>query len=225
MSSRQDTYKSLCLLEAQKSPLHYRHGCVIVRGGKVIGKGHNHYRPSFNGGALATGRLPASTHGADLNSIKQKQKSKSKQQNPSQRSGGGHLADTPLSMHSEMMAIRSALSLSAHHSGASARGAEWLVKGSFKLPGSNKRKERLRNYVEAVCAAAEGGCLRIETLAQDDVWGFEPNTCRLEFIQQQHLQRAQWGPEEGEETLEEEERDEWRERSSQSSRVSVSIPL
>jgi hypothetical protein len=32
-----DSYLTLCLEQAAKSALHYRHGCIIVRGGKVIG--------------------------------------------------------------------------------------------------------------------------------------------------------------------------------------------
>ena len=40
-----DNYLSLCLDQAAKSPLHYRHGSIIVRGGKIIGQGFNDYRP------------------------------------------------------------------------------------------------------------------------------------------------------------------------------------
>ncbi|OJD39788.1 cytidine and deoxycytidylate deaminase [Diplodia corticola] len=57
--TRSDHYLSLCLSQAALSPLRYRHGCIIVRGGKVIGTGHNDYRPGYNGGtALKTGALP-----------------------------------------------------------------------------------------------------------------------------------------------------------------------
>lgn len=59
MSPRTDNYLTLCLDQAEKSPLHYRHGCIIVRGGKVIGQGYNSYRPGFDGGALKTGKLAA----------------------------------------------------------------------------------------------------------------------------------------------------------------------
>ncbi|KAL9059675.1 MAG: hypothetical protein Q9206_001378 [Seirophora lacunosa] len=55
--ARNDVYLSLCLEQASLSPLHYRHGCIVVRGGKVIGKGYNDYRSGFNGGARSTGRL------------------------------------------------------------------------------------------------------------------------------------------------------------------------
>ncbi|KAL9017485.1 MAG: hypothetical protein Q9185_005198 [Variospora sp. 1 TL-2023] len=55
--ARNDVYLSLCLEQASLSPLHYRHGCIVVRGGKVIGKGYNDYRSGFNGGVQITGRL------------------------------------------------------------------------------------------------------------------------------------------------------------------------
>jgi deoxycytidylate deaminase len=60
-----DNYLTLCLEQAAKSPLHYRHGCIIVRGGKVIGQGHNDYRPGFDGGALKHGRVAGSAHSGD----------------------------------------------------------------------------------------------------------------------------------------------------------------
>ncbi|KAI9877766.1 MAG: hypothetical protein M1830_002896 [Pleopsidium flavum] len=146
MSPRTDSYLSMCLEQASKSPLHYRHGCIIVRGGKVIGQGYNHYRPGFNGGALKTGRLASasSAHGFAITELKQRKKSKTKPDPKSKNQevtgtftpfeepaigGGGHLANTPLSMHSEMMAIHSALSLSGTlASQGSARSARWLEK-------------------------------------------------------------------------------------------------
>ncbi|KAL8836361.1 MAG: hypothetical protein Q9170_002934 [Blastenia crenularia] len=59
--SRSDYYLSLCLEQAALSSLHYRHGCIIVRGGKVIGKGYNEYRPGFNSGVQSTGRLSSAS--------------------------------------------------------------------------------------------------------------------------------------------------------------------
>ncbi|KAF7195359.1 hypothetical protein HII31_03251, partial [Pseudocercospora fuligena] len=89
-----DNYLSACLAEAAKSPLHYRHGAIVVRGGK------------------------------------------------------------PLSMHSEMMAIYSALNASSTLSSSTFS----REKPCFKLPRSDKRKARLRRdvllaYVTAVCKA------------------------------------------------------------------------
>lgn len=119
LNMKTDNYLNLCLEQAAKSPLRYRHGAIIVRGGKVIGHGHNDYRSGFNGGALKTGRLPLRSSKAEL---KKKHKHKKATMNdPGQETtktftpfeamsgGGGSLANTPLSMHSEMMAIHAAL--------------------------------------------------------------------------------------------------------------------
>lgn len=112
-----DNYLSLCLQQASKSPLHYRHGCIIVRGGKVIGAGYNDFRPGFNGGALKHGRLAnRASDGpaiADLKEKLKKQKDKpGRQQNHQSNemkptttfvtfegTGAGHQANVPLSMH------------------------------------------------------------------------------------------------------------------------------
>jgi len=122
MTPRNDTYLSLCLAQAELSPLHYRHGAIIVRGGKVIGQGFNTYSPGFDGGALKTGVLPsASLEDLALEDLKQRMKSnksKLKQENQENQQGSeistvfkstenGHRSNVPLSMHSEMMAIRS----------------------------------------------------------------------------------------------------------------------
>ncbi|KAK4966567.1 hypothetical protein LTR42_010878 [Elasticomyces elasticus] len=156
-----DNYLTLCLEQAAKSPLHYRHGCIVVRGGKVIGQGYNDYRPGYDGGALKHGRIANHTLDgpamAEMKEKMKKQKEKPKQQQQPEKSfvpfegtGGGHQANVPLSMHSEMMAIHSALSASATLS-STALASE---KPCFKLPRSDKRKARLRaevlkRYVEA----------------------------------------------------------------------------
>ncbi|CAK3823411.1 hypothetical protein DOTSEDRAFT_55053 [Lecanosticta acicola] len=170
-----DNYLSLCLEQAARSPLHYRHGAIIVRGGKVIGHGFNDYRPGFNGGALKHGRI---AHGsldgeamkelkAKLNKKKQ-QKQRSDHQQLSQSSstftpfedrssmGGGHSVNQPLSMHSEMMAIYSAL---PHSSSTKSSTTFSREKPYFKLSGGDKRKARLRRdllmaYVAAVSPEA-----------------------------------------------------------------------
>ena len=117
------------------------------------------------------------------------------------------------------MAIRAALSLSAHDSGASARGTAWSVKPSFKLSGHSKRVARLRNYVEAVCAEAEKAGGRIDYGAPPNYeWCFERPTSRFEFAQQKGPQRAQGVSEEREELWEEGEEP-------GISRVSVSEPV
>ena len=161
-----DNYLNLCVEQATKSPLRYRHGAIIVRGGKVIGQGFNDFRPGFNGGALKTGRLSLrSLDGPTIAALEKKHKPKSPLEKPKKGSltfthfenmnGGGKLANTPLSMHSEMMAIHSALSASS----TLASSAVSYQKPCFKLSGDSKRKSRLRrdaikSYVEAVCRAA-----------------------------------------------------------------------
>jgi len=171
MSPRNDMYLSLCLAQAEHSLLHYRHGSIIVRGGKVIGQGFNCYRPGFDGGALKSGVLPSnSLDGSAIVELKQRLKCKWKpggrsklddQQEtctftPFESMGCGHGTNGPLSMHSEMMAIRSALSLSSGtlSSQTSARSARCFEKPCFKLPGDSKRKRArgrtLKAYAEAV---------------------------------------------------------------------------
>jgi hypothetical protein len=208
MSPRQDTYLSLCLEQAVQSPLHYRHGCITVRGGKVIGKGYNHYRPGFNSGAFKNGRLASTNILAESKQKKKKHKSKHIQPSPKRAnttsfSGGSH-GNNPLSMHSEMMAIRSALSLSAHDTGSSARSTAWCEKPCFKLPASGKRKlrlQRVHEYVKAVCEEAElaGGRINLcsEAITQGYEGLFEPATSGLDRVQQQRAQQIQ-GEGEGE---------------------------
>ena len=177
--SRSDTYLSLCLEQASLSPLHYRHGSIVVRGGKVIGKGYNDYRSGYSGGAESTGQLSSAvySHGVITNDSKPKNpksphpparsghdvSSKSKcskayvafdSQNHALGTGGGSMANTPLSMHSEMMAINSALSLSsAIACQGTARSTQWLQKPCYKLPSRSKRQARLQHlkaYADAV---------------------------------------------------------------------------
>lgn len=176
MSPRNDAYLSLCLAQAELSPLHYRHGSIIVRGGKIIGQGFNTYQPGFDGGALRTGVIAAGPFdGGAIAELKQRLASKPKfkskhqqqqrqqQQQHNQPDAGARQArsNTPLSMHSEMMAIRSALSLSsgAQSSQTSARAAKCWEKPCFKSStDAKKRKARARGlkaYAAAVCAEAE----------------------------------------------------------------------
>ncbi|EAT84318.2 hypothetical protein SNOG_08042 [Parastagonospora nodorum SN15] len=166
---RTDNYLNLCLDQAAKSPLRYRHGAIIVRGGKVIGQGYNDYRTGFDGGALKTGLLPLrSLDGSAIAELKKKKlKSRghmievavpaaAKTFTPFEMTtGGGKLANTPLSMHSEMMAIQSALSAAS----CAAFTAVSSQKPCFKLSGDSKCKARLRReavklYVETVCKFA-----------------------------------------------------------------------
>ncbi|TVY87760.1 hypothetical protein LAWI1_G006327, partial [Lachnellula willkommii] len=199
MSPRNDTLLSQCLAQAELSPLHYRHGSIIVRGGKVIGQGFNSYRPGFDGGALKTGILPSATlDGPAIAELKQRLKSKPKHKSkstldnqqdsatftPFESMGQGRNANTPLSLHSEMMAIQSALSLSSGtlSSQTSARSAKYYQKPCFSLSGdSKKRKLRARGlkaYAEAVCAeATETGTVKSHSGKFSlQKQGFEPRT-------------------------------------------------
>ena len=177
MSPRTDSYLSLCLEQASKSSLHYRHGCIIVRGGKVIGQGYNDYRPGFSGCVtLKSGRLACGASNSPaliaLKLGKSKSKPKSKQSCCSKSTVAmdlasadtseftdGCLANSPLSMHSEMMAIQSALSLSSNTASyGSARSPALLQKpGLSKSSSRGKRESRLRNlksYVDTICDEA-----------------------------------------------------------------------
>lgn len=44
ISLKDERLASRAYLEAEKSPCLMRHGCVAVVNGKVIARGHNHYR-------------------------------------------------------------------------------------------------------------------------------------------------------------------------------------
>ena len=191
-----DNYLTLCLEQATKSPLHYRHGCIVVRGGKVIGQGHNDYRPGFDGGALKHGRVANSAlNGPALADMKARLKQrKANKLSPKEKeavferlgNGGGPQANTPLSMHSEMMAIHSALSTSSTM-GCSTFSRE---KPCFKLSASDKRKERLRrdvlrSYVESICASA-GTISACGGKAQGQECGFEDPASRRGLREKGH---------------------------------------
>jgi deoxycytidylate deaminase len=189
-----DMYLNLCLEQAANSPLRYHHGAIIVRGGKVIGKGYNDHRSGFDGGALKTGRLPLrSLDSPAIVELKMKHKLKrglarlqdemNKTLTPFENmGGGGKLANTPLSMHSEMMAIHSALSASSTLSSSVVSSEN----PCFRLSGNSKRKSRLQReaiklYVQSVCEAAlaaqsTAGKYRGQSGVQE--WRFEGSASR-----------------------------------------------
>ncbi|KAJ4377852.1 hypothetical protein N0V83_000682 [Neocucurbitaria cava] len=191
-----DNYLNLCLDQATKSPLRYRHGAIVVRGGKVIGQGFNDYRSGFNGGALKTGRLRLGSFPA-IATLKKKSKVKRDLEELQEEAtgaftpfetlnGGGKLANTSLSMHSEMMAIHSALTASS----TMASSAMSYQKPCFKLLGDSKRKARLRrdainSYVEAVCKAALNQSTAKQSYGQSQVqeWRFEGSTPRPRYTE------------------------------------------
>ena len=152
-----ENYLTLCLEQAALSPLHYRHGCVVTRGGKVIGHGFNDYRPGFDGGALKTGRSRSNMghNRAPGAVLKPERKPKPNEKSlkfpagfvPFDEVGDGPYANQPLSMHSEMMAIQSALAASRSALSSTALSFQ---KPCFELRGEGKRKSRLRNRNETL---------------------------------------------------------------------------
>ncbi|KKY36218.1 hypothetical protein UCDDA912_g03798 [Diaporthe ampelina] len=155
-----DQYLNLCLDQAALSTLHYRHGCVVVKGGKVIGQGFNDCRPGYDGGSvLKTGVLPkVAANVKPGKSDPPKHKSDFKTvESIIGNCGGGHHANARLTMHSEMMAINSALSACS----TLAANTVSHVKPCFKLFGDSKRKRALQrkavlSYTQSVCLATFG---------------------------------------------------------------------
>lgn len=194
---KSDQYLNLCLEQAALSPLRYRHGCVVVKGGKVIGQGFNDYRPGYEGGCvLKTGVLPKSASSfADtphkLDPPRSKDGFKTVESIIGNCGGGGH-ANALLTMHSEMMAINSALSSRS----TLAANTVSRVKPCFKLPGDSKRKRTLRRdavvaYAEAVCRATFGQQLEQSAgAAQADEWRVSPSTCGCDDLVS--LEEEEW---------------------------------
>ncbi|RYP92997.1 hypothetical protein DL770_000871 [Monosporascus sp. CRB-9-2] len=136
-----DNYLNLCLEQAELSPLGHRHGCIVVKGGKVIGKGFNDYRPGFDGGALKTGVLPSKSFALDKQELKSKTKKDFKH---FEAVFTGTRPGRPvLSMHSEMMAINSALSSSSTLAATSLS----RFKPSPAPSRDSKRKRQLRRDI------------------------------------------------------------------------------
>lgn len=180
-----DQYLNLCLEQAALSPLNYRHGCVVVKGGKVIGQGYNDYRPGYDGGSvLKTGILPKAACAFESCDPDEPDPPMSKGSSPPPVCGGGHHANERLSMHSEMMAINSALASSNTLAASTVPNRRQC----FKLPGDTKRKRALRRehisaYVQAACLKTFGQELQQGTgKAQADEWRFEPSTYRFDSL-------------------------------------------
>lgn len=123
---KSDLYKSLCLEQAVRSPLHFRHGCVVVRGGKVIGRGFNDYRPGFSGIDPRPGLgLSSGLEGQSVGGLKRRRQTRKPDKNYACANAACVFGDTetiksmhglngsrvPFSMHAEMMAIRNAIGL------------------------------------------------------------------------------------------------------------------
>lgn len=173
---KSDTYLSLCIEQAEMSPLHFRHGAIVVRGGKVIGHGYNDYRPGFDG--VATGKLYTESdhdekknngeHGQYRNKKMVFGKSKAQDQSPSTEADTFSRSVRPPTMHAEMMAIHSVLKASATLSTTSFSNRSY-----FKIP-HDKRHEAPYAYVPL-----QPNALSHQTL-----------TCQREWLVQPHLPRS-----------------------------------
>ena len=211
MSSRTDTFLSLCLEQASKSTeMHFRDGCIIVRGVKIIGRGHNDFRPGYNGGSILKSGIAASG-------------------GRNARSPPIMASNAPLLQHAEIAGISrfvtcnllssflvlnvhistsssapgnnilqietcrpygvltsdptiSALSLSGHvDSHASARSSQLLQKPqSCKLPGRSKRALRLRNLNSYVEAVCAGLHQGGKSQVQESRFESSPSQCSQE---------------------------------------------
>ena len=166
-----------------------------------MGRGFNDYRSGYNGGTLSSGKIRSvgATHGPALRALKRQSKSCLNQHQSKnfeaiddgskkyianahqiEGTGGGCLANTPLSMHSEMMAINSALSLSANSTcQVSARSKQWLQRPCYKLPSRSKRQARLRSlkaYADAVYSESSSNSTTSKCCGPSHIQGssFEP---------------------------------------------------
>jgi hypothetical protein len=115
--------------------------------------------------------------------------------------GGGYRANQALTMHSEMMAINSALAAST----TLANRTVSYLKPRFKLPGSPSKPGRLlRNgavgsYVHQICLQAEGQQVQQGTgTAEGQEWRFEELAYRCD---QGAEERQQQGEEEERRTV------------------------
>ena len=52
ITNREQRFLSMASNEADKSDIQHRHGCVIVSGGKIIGRGYNHRRTTSRDGFI-----------------------------------------------------------------------------------------------------------------------------------------------------------------------------
>ncbi|KAI6368381.1 hypothetical protein MCOR25_004678 [Pyricularia grisea] len=104
---KSDTYFNICLEQAALSPLRYRHGSIVVKGGKVIGKGFNDFRPGYDGGHV----------------ISSQESSRLDQALPG--------TNAALSMHAEMAAIHAIVSKRG------SVPISYIGKARFRLPGKH----------------------------------------------------------------------------------------
>jgi tRNA(Arg) A34 adenosine deaminase TadA len=193
-----DQYLNLCLGQAALSTLHYRHGCVVVKGGKVIGQGFNDCRPGYDGGSvLKTGVLPKSAANVKLDNpgLHKRTGNFRAVERIVGNCGGGYHANAQLTLHSEMMAINSALSSCS----TMAASTVARFKPSFRLLGDSKRKRALRRdavlaYTRSVCLATFGPQVQQGAgPAQAGESCVRPATCRCDDLPS-HIEQARLSP-------------------------------
>lgn len=164
---KNNSYLNQCLEQAAHSPLRQRHGCVVVKGGKIIGRGFNDYRPGYDGRALNAGPNVARKPNSKISDP-------SSSDCPGISDSGSQQASTCLSMHAEMMAIDAALASSS----AGAARSTSRIKQGLKLPGRHTKPQGLprsvQAYVERVCLEAlESDVQPGSGAPQADGWRFE----------------------------------------------------
>lgn len=174
-----DAYLNLCLEQAELSPLGHRHGCIVVKGGKVIGKGFNDYRPGYEGGALKTGVLSSKSFALDKPKLKGKEDKEDGFKPFEGMFDGKYRPNYVLSMHSEMMAINSALASSSTLAATTLS----YIKPPFTPSRDSKRKRQLRREIlaaymqSATVAGAVGRQVQQCTGEGPGAgWRFEPGT-------------------------------------------------
>ncbi|WFC98187.1 hypothetical protein MYAM1_000911 [Malassezia yamatoensis] len=100
---RGDKMRNAATQEALRSPMRYRHGAVVTKGGKILAQGHNHIRTGFSG--------PLSAHETILLPGRAASASTCCSDAPESSSGSarGSFSSSYFSMHAEMHAIYSTL--------------------------------------------------------------------------------------------------------------------
>ncbi|WFC93987.1 hypothetical protein MBRA1_000614 [Malassezia brasiliensis] len=100
---RGDKMRNAATQEALRSPMRYRHGAVVTKGGKIIARGHNHIRTGFSGPLSAHETIVLPKHAQnDAHCCA----SYTDEEAPAPRPG---LASSYFSMHAEMHAIHTIL--------------------------------------------------------------------------------------------------------------------
>lgn len=144
--SQKATYLGHCLNLAERSPLRNRHGCIVVKGGKIIGEGFNNH--TLAGGAVKSGNSGNKHESLSTTSMEHSSGRGEGTFQAYEETSGGY-TNTPLTVHSEMAAIMNVLQKSTTLS-SKALSCE---KPPNKLPGGSKRnapmqKQAIRDYVE-----------------------------------------------------------------------------